>query len=161
MRTDKLAKMGLMLTLGMIFSYIEVLFPIAPTMPGVKIGLANTLVVLLLYSYGVRYSILYQAARILLTAILFGNVFGCIYSMAGAVCSMLVMQLLKKSKFLDIPGVSMAGGIAHNAGQLIAAGFFVQNTAIVWYLPVLFIAGAVTGYIIGIISEILLKRRLL
>jgi heptaprenyl diphosphate synthase len=55
----------------------------------------------------------------------------------------------------------MAGGIAHNAGQLIAAGFFVQNTAIVWYLPVLFIAGAVTGYIIGIISEILLKRRLL
>jgi heptaprenyl diphosphate synthase len=161
LRTDRLAKMGLLLAFGMILSYIEILIPIAPSMPGVKIGLSNTLVILLLYSYGTGYGILYQISRILLTALLFGNFFSCIYSLMGAGCSMLCMVLLKKSGLLDMPGVSMLGGVAHNVGQLIAAGFFVQNTAIVWYIPILLIAGAVSGYLIGILGEILWKRRLL
>lgn len=161
MRTDKLAKMGLLLALGMILSYVEILFPIAPAMPGIKIGLANMMVVLLLYSYGMGYGILYQLSRILLTTVLFGNLFSCIYSLAGAVLSMSVMVLLKKSRFLDMAGVSMSGGIAHNLGQLLVAYFFVQNTAVAWYIPVLITAGALSGYVIGMISEILLKRRLL
>lgn len=161
MRTDRLAKMGLLLALGMILSYVEALFPIAPSMPGVKIGLANMLVVLLLYSYGWKYGTIYQLSRILLTAILFGNLFSCVYSLAGAALSMAVMIGLKKSDFLDIAGISMAGGIAHNTGQLIIAYFVVQNTAIGWYMPILLITGAVSGYVIGFISEILLKRKLL
>lgn len=161
MRTDRLAKMGLLLALGMILSYVEALFPIAPSMPGVKIGLANMLVVLLLYSYGWKYGIIYQLSRILLTAMLFGNVFSCVYSLAGAALSMAVMIGLKKSDFLDMAGVSMAGGIAHNIGQLLIAYFIVQNTAIGWYMPILLITGAVSGYVIGFISEILLKRKLL
>ncbi len=161
MRTDKLAKMGLLLALGMILSYVEFLFPIVPSMPGVKIGLSNMLVVLLLYSYGVGYGILYQAARILLTGLLFGNIFSCIYSLMGAGFSMAVMLIVKKSRFLDMAGVSMSGGIAHNLGQLMVAYFLVQNTAIAWYIPILLITGAVSGYVIGVISEILLKRRLL
>ncbi|MBP3458438.1 MAG: Gx transporter family protein [Lachnospiraceae bacterium] len=161
MRTDKLAKMGLLLALGMILSYVEFLFPIAPAMPGVKIGLSNMLVVLLLYSYGMGYGIFYQVSRIILTAVLFGNPFSMVYSLAGAALSMILMWSLKKSRFLDIPGVSMSGGIAHNTGQLVVAYFFVQNTAIAWYIPVLLITGAVSGYVIGMISEILLKRRVL
>jgi len=161
LHTDKLAKMGLLLALGMILSYVEFLFPIAPSMPGVKIGLSNMLVVLLLYSYGVGYGILYQVARIFLTCLLFGNIFSCIYSLMGAGFSMAVMLLIKKSRFLDMAGVSMLGGIAHNLGQLMVAYFFVQNTAIAWYIPILLITGAVSGYVIGVISEILLKRRLL
>ncbi|MBD5542390.1 MAG: Gx transporter family protein [Lachnospiraceae bacterium] len=161
MRTDRLAKMGLLLALGMILSYVEALFPIAPSMPGVKIGLANMLVVLLLYSYGWKYGTIYQLSRILLTAMLFGNLFSCIYSLAGAALSMAVMIGFKKSDFLDMAGISMAGGIAHNIGQLIIAYFVVQNTAIGWYMPILLITGAVSGYVIGFISEILLKRKLL
>lgn len=161
MRTDRLAKMGLLLALGMILSYVEALFPIAPSMPGVKIGLANMLVVLLLYSYGWKYGTIYQLSRILLTAILFGNLFSCVYSLAGAALSMAVMIGLKKADFLDMAGISMAGGIAHNIGQLLIAYFVVQNTAIGWYMPVLLITGAVSGYVIGFISEILLKRKLL
>lgn len=161
MRTDRLAKMGLLLALGMILSYVELLFPIAPTMPGVKIGLSNMLVVLLLYSYGYGYSVIYQLTRIVLTALLFGNVFSALYALTGAALSMLLMVVIKHFQWLDIPGVSMLGGVAHNIGQLIIACLFVQSTAIVWYLPILLIAGAVSGYLIGILSEILLKRRLL
>lgn len=161
MRTDRLAKMGLLLALGMILSYVEYLFPIAPSMPGVKIGLANMPVVLLIYSYGAYYGILYQAARLLLTALLFGNVFSFVYSLAGAALSMAVMLILKKTKWLDMPGVSMLGGVFHNVGQLIVAYLFVQNGAIGWYFPILLLTGAVSGYAIGIISEIILKRRLL
>lgn len=161
MRTDRLSKMGLLLALGMILSYVETLFPIAPSMPGVKIGLANMLVLLLLYSYGWKYGIIYQLSRILLTAMLFGNLFSCVYSLAGAALSMAVMMGLKRADFLDMAGISMAGGIAHNIGQLSIAYFVVQNTAIGWYMPVLLITGAVSGYVIGFISEILLKRKLL
>ena len=161
MRTDRIAKMGLLLALGMILSYAELLFPIVPSVPGIKIGLANMLVVLLIYSYGSYAGILYQTVRLLLTASLFGNVFSCVYSLAGAAFSMAVMLICRKGKWLDIPGVSMMGGVAHNLGQRVAAYFFVQNNAIGWYLPILLIAGAVSGYVIGIVSEILLKRRLL
>lgn len=161
MRTDRVAKMGLLLALGMILSYVEALFPIAPSMPGVKIGLANMLVVLLLYSYGWKNGVIYQLSRILLTAMLFGNLFSCVYSLTGAALSMAVMMGLKKSDLLDMAGISMSGGIAHNIGQLFIAYFIVQNTAIGWYMPVLLITGAVSGYVIGFISEILLKRKLL
>lgn len=161
MRTDRVAKMGLLLALGMILSYVEALFPIAPSMPGVKIGLANMLVVLLLYSYGWKYGVIYQLSRILLTAMLFGNLFSCVYSFTGAAFSMAVMICLKKADLLDMAGISMSGGIAHNIGQLTIAYFVVQNAAVGWYLPVLLIAGALSGYVIGFISEILLKRRLL
>lgn len=161
MRTERLAKMGLLLALGMILSYVEMLFPIAPSMPGVKVGLANMLVVLLLYSYGWKYGVIYQLSRILLTAMLFGNLFSCVYSLAGAALSMAVMIGLKKADLLDMAGISMAGGIAHNIGQLTIACFVVQNAAVGWYLPVLLITGALSGYVIGFISEILLKRKLL
>lgn len=161
MRIDRLAKMGLFLALGMILSYVEALLPVAPSMPGVKIGFANMLTVLLLYSYGMKYGVIYQLSRIILTAVLFGSIFSCIYSLAGAAFSMLVMIVLKRSGFLDQPGVSMCGGIAHNLGQLAVAYFIVQHTAIAWYIPILLITGAVSGYGIGYISEILLKRRLL
>lgn len=161
MHTEKVAKMGLILALGMILSYVEVLIPIAPTMPGVKIGLSNALVLLLLYSYGVGYAVIYQVTRIVLTAILFGNVFSAVYSLAGATLSLAVMLLIKRCQWLDIPGVSMLGGVFHNVGQLIVAYFFVRNVAVAWYLPVLLVAGAISGYLIGLLSELILKRRLL
>lgn len=153
--------MGLLLALGMILSYVESLFPIAPAVPGIKIGLANILAVLLLYSYGVGACILYQGMRIFLTALLFGSFYSGIYSLAGAALSLAAMILLKKAKLLDIEGVSMSGGVFHNIGQLLIAFLFVQNTAIFGYLPILLIAGALSGYLIGLVGEILIKRRLL
>ena len=116
--TDKIAKMGLFICLGMIFSYVETLVVLVPTIPGIKIGLSNALVVLLLYSYGITYCILFQLCRILLSSLLFGNLFGCLFSLAGAGISLLIMYLLKKVKWIDVPGNSMFGGIFHNIAQL-------------------------------------------
>ena len=161
MRTERIAKMGLLLAMGMILSYVESLFPIAPAVPGIKIGLANILAVLLLYSYGAGACILYQGMRIFLTALLFGSFYSGIYSLAGAALSLAAMILLKKAKLLDMEGVSMSGGVFHNIGQLLIAFLFVQNTAIFGYLPILLIAGALSGYLIGLVGEILIKRRLL
>lgn len=161
MHTEKISKMGLLLALGMILSYVESLFPIAPAVPGIKIGLSNILAVLLLYSYGVGACILYQGMRIFLMTLLFGSFYSGIYSLAGAALSLAAMILLKKAKLLDIEGVSMSGGVFHNIGQLLIAFLFVQNTAIFGYLPILLIAGALSGYLIGLVGEILIKRRLL
>lgn len=161
MPTDRIAKMGILISLGLVFSYVEALIPIMPSVPGVKIGLSNALVILLLYSYGIGYCFIFQLCRIIISSILFGNVFGCVYSLAGATLSILVMCLLKKVKWIDVPGNSMLGGISHNLAQLLVAYFLVQNTAIFYYVPILLISGSLSGYIIGWISEFILKRRLL
>lgn len=161
MPTDKIAKMGLFICLGMIFSYLETLIVLVPSIPGIKIGLSNALVVLLLYSYGITYCILFQLCRILLSSILFGNLFGCVFSLAGAGISLLMMYLLKKVKWIDIPGNSLFGGIFHNVAQLLVAYVLVQNTSVFYYFPVLLLSGALSGYTIGWIGEFILKRRLL
>jgi len=159
--TKKLTKIGLLIAISMIFSYIEMLIPIMPSVPGVKIGLSNSVVLLILYSYGFGYCILFQVARLLLQTLLFGNVFSLAYSFVGAFVSLIVMYFVKKFKLFDMPGVSMFGGVAHNIGQILVAFFLVQNQYIFSYFPVLLISGSLCGYGVGWISEILFKRKLM
>ena len=94
--------------------------------------------------------------RVLLSALLFGNMFSAIYSMAGAVLSFIVMLLLKKTERFSVAGVSMAGGVAHNLGQLIVAAIVISDLRMFYYYPVLMISGLVTGIAIGILSTIIL-----
>lgn len=161
MPINRLTKMGLMLCLGLIFSYIETLFPIVPTMPGVRIGLSNALCVMILYGFGLGYAILFQFCRILISGILFSNVFSMLYSLAGAILSLFAMYICKKLPFLDVAAVSMLGGMSHNIGQIVVAFLLIQQTGIFYYLPVLIVVGAISGYCIGWLSDFLLKRRLL
>ena len=161
MPTDKIAKMGLLICLGMILSYVETLVVLVPGVPGIKIGLANALVILLLYTYGMGYCILYQLCRIVLTSLLFGNVFGCLFSLAGAGCSLLIMYICKKIRFIDVSANSMIGGIAHNMAQLAVAAVLIHHASVWYYFPVLLLAGALSGYAVGMIGTIILRRRLL
>lgn len=161
MPINKIVKMGFLICVGMILSYIEAIIPLVPTIPGIKIGLSNALVILILYTYGLTYGYIFQFCRIVLTAFIFGNLFGMFYSLAGAVISLATMFLLKKLKVFDMPTVSLFGGIAHNIAQLAVAYLLVVNNAILYYLPVLVMCGAVFGYAIGFLGEILMKRRLL
>ena len=161
MPTDKIAKMGLLICLGMIFSYVETLVVLVPGVPGIKIGLSNALVILLLYTYGMGYCILYQLCRIVLTSLLFGNVFGCLFSLAGAGCSLLIMYICKKIRFIDVSANSMIGGIAHNMAQLAVAAVLIHHASVWYYFPVLLLAGALSGYAVGMIGTIILRRRLL
>lgn len=137
-RTKKIALGGILTALAMIFSYIESLIPIPLPVPGVKLGIANIAIISVLYLLGSGQALLVNLLRITLTAVLFGNFNSFLFSMAGGMLSLLVMVILKKSGHFSIVGVSVAGGVFHNVGQITAAVFLMDTTAIYYYLPVLF-----------------------
>ncbi len=154
----KIAYMGLFLALALICSYVESLIPIHFGIPGVKLGLTNIVVVLSLYCIGAKEAFTISTVRILLVGFLFGNVFSMVYSFAGALLSFITMYLLKKTKWLKCISISTAGGIAHNIGQLIVAAIVVETYSIFYYIPVLLIAGTITGIVIGVVSQELILR---
>ena len=157
-RTSKLTIAALMAALALIFSYIEVLIPFNFGIPGIKLGIANLVIIVALYYLGTRYALLINIIRILIGGLLFSGVFGMLYSMAGALLSMLVMVLVKKCGLFSVTGVYMAGGVAHNLGQLLVAAFLVSNLKIFVYFPVLVISGVVSGAVIGILAYLVLKK---
>lgn len=148
----KTVLLGFLLALSMILSYIESILPLSIGIPGVKIGLPNLVVVLLLYLYGGKDAILVNSLRILLTGFLFGNLSSILYAFSGAVFSFCIMLFLYKTKRFSVVGVSVGGGVFHNIGQMLIAVFVVETYAPVFYLPYLLIAGVIAGFLIGIVS---------
>lgn len=155
---NRAAYFGVFTALALIFSYVETLIPIQFGIPGVKLGLANLIIVIMLYKGTAREAFLLSVVRVLLSGFLFGNLFSIVYSLAGGVCSLFVMYILKKRGTFSVVGVSIAGGVFHNIGQLSIAMAVVETVAIGYYLPVLLVAGALTGALIGVASDAVLKR---
>ena len=149
----KVVKIGIFVALAMIFSYIEILIPFNFGIPGVKLGVANIVVVAGLYLLGAKETFVISLLRILLMGLMFGNGVSLLYSMAGGILSLLVMYIAKKTRCFSVLGVSVAGGTAHNIGQLAAVAFVLGSNAIAVYLPVLLAAGVVTGALIGLLSR--------
>lgn len=158
MKTKKVAMLGLTIALAMIMSYIEALVPISFAVPGIKMGLANIVIIFVLYKIGTKEAILVSLIRVILVSLLFSNVMAMAYSIAGAVLSLSVMWLLKKTDKFSFVGVSIAGGIMHNVGQIIMAVILLGTEQIALYLPVLIITGTVTGVVIGIVSGLVINR---
>lgn len=152
------AYFGVLTALALIFSYVETLIPVSFGVPGIKLGLANLVTVIVLYKTGWREALLLQMVRILLAGFLFGNLFSILYSLAGGILSLTVMALLARTGRFGVPGVSVAGGVSHNTGQLLVAMAVVETYRVGYYLPVLLIAGVATGCVIGIVSGEVLKR---
>lgn len=152
------AYLGLCLALALICSYVEALIPIPIGIPGVKLGLANVVIVGILYMSSTWDASFISFARVLLAGFFFGNLYSILYSLAGASLSLLVMALLKKTDRLHLISVSAAGGIAHNVGQFLVAAAVVENYRILYYLPVLFLVGMATGILIGVVAFGVLKR---
>ena len=155
---QKVALYGVLIALAMVLSYVEMLIPLPVGIPGVKPGLANLVVFLALYMMTAREALLISMVRILLVSITFGNGSAFLYSMAGGILSFLVMWIFQKKDFLLPSGVSIAGGIAHNVGQLLMAAVILENGAVFTYFPVLLAAGCITGGIIGFLGEQVRKR---
>jgi heptaprenyl diphosphate synthase len=154
----KTAYYGVLTALALIFSYVEALIPIPiGGVPGIKLGLANIVILIALYVMGTKDAFIISCIRIVLVGFTFGNMFSILYSLAGAILSWIVMALCKKMKGLSIVGVSIAGGISHNIGQIVVAAITMKTPGILSYLPVLLIAGTITGFVIGILVEIILK----
>ena len=158
MRTSKIARYGLLIALAFIFSYIESVLVIPVPVPGIKLGLANVVVVVALYQMGNLSAVFVSVIRVLLTGLTFGNPNMMLYSLAGCSLSLLVMILLKKTGRIGILGVSLAGGVMHNLGQIAAAAFALENTAVFSYLPVLLVSGSAAGLAVGAAGAEAVKR---
>lgn len=154
----KAAYFGVFTALALIFSYVETLIPIHLGIPGVKLGLANLIIVITLYKMGTKEAYILSIVRVVLAGFIFGNMFSILYSMSGGVLSLSVMTLLKKTDKFSVLGVSMAGGVFHNVGQLLMAAIVLESLSITYYLPVLLISGVLTGFLIGFIANEMLKR---
>lgn len=155
---NRAAYFGVLTALALIFSYIETLIPIQFGVPGIKLGLANLIIVIVLYKTDWREALLLSVVRIIIAGFIFGNLFSIVYSLAGGVLSLAVMALLKRKDRFSVGGISMAGGVCHNIGQLIVAMIVVETYQVGYYLPVLLIAGLITGAVIGAVAGEVLKR---
>lgn len=146
----KTAILSMLTGVALMLSYVESLIPLTPGIPGVKLGLANLAVVLCLYLYGGKEAFAVNLARILLSSLLFGNMFMVFYSLAGAVFSFAAMLAARRLRCFTVVGVSVCGGVFHNVGQLLVAMAAVQTVQVGYYLPWLLAAGCVTGIFIGL-----------
>lgn len=149
--TNKIALCGVLTSLAAIFSYVEAIIPFNFGVPGIKLGLANVVIVFALYTLGTSYAVIISIVRIIIVSSLFSSPAVALYSLAGALLSLVCMALLKKTGKFSTVGVSMAGGVFHNLGQLAVAAAVVETLQLLYYLPVLIVAGMITGILIGII----------
>lgn len=156
-KAKKIALFGMMVALAFTFSYFESLIPFNIGIPGVKLGLANLVVVTALYIMTPSQALAIAVIRIFLAGLTFGNVYSLAYSLCGGILSYLVMLLVKKTR-LSIVGVSMLGGVCHNIGQIIVAAIVMETVRIAYYLPVLLVAGLITGFLMGVVSKLVIDR---
>lgn len=156
--SKRIALSGILATLALIFSYVEAILPFNFGIPGVKLGLANLVVVIVLYEMNARYAIAVNIVRVLIAGLLFSGLYGMLFSLAGCTSSYLVMLLMYKTKRFSIIGVSMGGGAAHTIGQLMIAVLLVSNIRLSYYFPILLFSGMISGIIVGIGSYVLVNR---
>lgn len=155
--TERIARMGMLTSLSLLLSYVESLLPSFFTVPGIKLGLANTAVVFALYTLPLQDVLLVSIMRVMISSLLFGNVLSLVYSFSGALLSLVVMALMKRTG-MGVQAVSITGGIVHNTAQLLVAAAVVRSTALGYYLPFLLLSGAVTGFAIGEAASLILTR---
>ena len=158
MKNKKIAFLGLFVALAFVLSYIEFLLPISIGIPGAKIGLANLVVMVALYTVGERDAIALSLIRVVLVGLTFGNLSMMMYSLAGAVLSLTAMLLAKKTGKFSMTGVSILGGVFHNVGQIIVAILVLETESLLYYLPFLIIIGTITGVLIGIVANLITVR---
>ena len=158
-RTRMLVFVSVLVAQGMILSFIENMLPIPFIAPGAKLGLANIVTLSAIYLLSFKQASAVVLLRVILTAATFGSLSSFLYSFAGGVFSLLVMAVLIKvfRDEISLMGISVAGAVAHNLGQLFVAAFIIRNILILTYLPILLIVAVPTGIFVGIVAKILIK----
>ena len=156
-KTKRLVLLAMLTAVAIILSYVESLLP-SVGIPGVKMGLANIAVIFALFRFGWKEAAALSLVRVVLVSLLFGSVGAMLYSLAGAVLSLAVMALLRRIDRFSTVGVSVAGGVAHNAGQILMAMLILQTKQLLGYLPVLAISGIAGGVLTGLAAALLIRR---
>lgn len=158
MNSRKIARYALLTALAMVLSWLESLVPLSVAVPGVKLGLTNLVVIFALYRMSAGDALAISLVRVLLVSFTFGNAYAFAYSLAGALLSFVIMWSLKKCGGFSAVGVSVAGGVGHNLGQILVAALVLENSGIFYYFPALLLSGTVAGVCIGAVGGILVKR---
>ena len=156
-QTKRLVLLAMLTAVAMILSYVESLLP-SVGIPGVKMGLANIAVIFALFRFGWKEAAALSLVRVVLVSLLFGSVDAMLYSLAGAVLSLAVMALLRRIDRFSTVGISVAGGVAHNAGQILMAMLILQTKQLLGYLPVLAVSGIAGGVLTGLAAALLIRR---
>ena len=156
MRRSRVAFLGLFTAFAMILSFVESQIPTFVAIPGIKLGLPNIAIIIILYRFGWKEATVISLLRVLLTSLLFGTVLSMLYSIAGALLSLVVMILLKK--ILSTVTISVLGGVFHNVGQILVAIWVTETQQLIYYLPVLIISGVISGIVVGMVSAISVKK---
>lgn len=158
-KTKNLTFLSIMSVFALVLSYLETLLPpIYAAVPGVKIGLPNLVIIFLLYKFSFKQAALVSFVRLLMVTLLFGNAMTLLYSVAGAVLSLLVMYILKKTKLFSMVAVSITGAVFHNIGQIIVAILVLKTAEIGFYMPILAVSGILAGIAVGLLAMIILKK---
>lgn len=157
MKTKQITQLGLFLSISLVLGYLESMVPVMVAVPGVKLGIANIVTMLVLYRMGSKQAFFIMLLRVVIAGFLYSGVAGILYGLVGGVCCIAVMTCLRRIPIFSILGVSMAGAIFHNVGQIMAAVFVMENTGVIYYLPVLCISGVVSGLAVGFLSHFLIK----
>lgn len=156
MKKSRVAFLGLFTAFAMILSFVESQIPTFVAIPGIKLGLPNIAIIIILYRFGWKEASIISLLRVILTSLLFGTVLSMLYSIAGAVLSLVAMILLKK--FLSTVTISVIGGVCHNIGQILVAILVTETQQLLYYLPVLIISGVIAGIVVGIIAALSVKK---
>ena len=152
MKTKSIARFSLLCAMALVLGYFERFIPVAPGIPGVKLGLANTVLLYAVYLMGAKSAMLLMLAKVVLAGFLFAGLSGMLYSLAGGLLSLCVL-LLSRLKDVGIIGVSVGGAVSHNIGQIAVACMVVESRAVLGYLPVLMISAVITGTLTGIAAK--------
>lgn len=155
--TKRLCVYALLTAVCLVFGYIESLFPLVFIAPGVKVGLSNTVALLLAVRKDYKGAFLVNLSRILLSALLFGSAMSLLFALSAGIVSLLAVCLFSRFKGISAVGLSIMGAVVHNIVQCFIAVFF-TGSAVLYYLPVLIGAGALCGAVTGIISLLILKK---
>ncbi|MEG1633551.1 MAG: Gx transporter family protein [Oscillospiraceae bacterium] len=158
MKVQTLARLSMLTAVALALGYVESFIPVAPGIPGIKLGLANTVLLYSLYLLDVKSSVLLMLFKVLLSGLLYAGFSATMFSLGGGVLSLLMMILTKKFiKNISIVGVSVIGAVFHNVGQLAVAATVVSTVALLSYLPVLLVSAVITGVLTGIAANVSIR----
>lgn len=157
MKTKQITQLGLLLSISLVLGYLESLLPVMVAVPGVKIGIANIVTMLVLYNMGGKQAFFIMLLRVVIAGFLYSGVAGILYGFMGGVFCIVAMAWLRRIPIFSILGVSMAGAVFHNAGQIMTAVLVMKNTGVIYYLPILCISGVLSGLGVGFLSHFLIK----
>ncbi len=157
MNVKRLSRYGIIVAAMLVLGWVEHLIPIAPSAPGIKLGLSNIGILLALYTMDKRSAWMLMAVKVMLSGLLFSGLAAMLYSLAGGIVSLSLMTLASRIPRMDIVGVSVAGAVGHNIGQIAVAMAVVESAALLGYLPVLLVSAVATGILTAIIARYVIK----